>query len=278
MVISRKRATCWFDFQIMIMTMPSPFELLLEQSGGQPFVFDHGDMRTLHFDHKYVQSAMSIAEPDKLLLSYTRAMMGFLLFHPVPRHILLVGLGGGSLAKYCYRHFPAARITVLELSAEVIALRDHFMIPADDQRFQVIHTDAATYMQAQQGNIADIIMLDGFSADGPADVLSTSGFYEACLRNLAAGGILVSNLWDRPDFLVQAIGQALAASDWRIWWCRTSDSHNCIAFIVQGSGMPAFRPVMQHRAKKLDAQFALQLSELIPSFQLVCNQPQEDPA
>lgn len=275
MIILRKRATCWFDFQIM--TVPSSFELLLEQSGGQPFVFDHGDMRTLHFDHKYVQSAMSITEPHKLLLSYTRAMMGFLLFHPAPRHILLVGLGGGSLAKYCYRHFPAARITVLELSAEVIALRDHFMIPADDQRFQVIRTDAAAYMQAQQGNIADIIMLDGFSADGPAEALSTSGFYAACLRNLAAGGILVSNLWDRPDFLVQAIGQALAASDWRIWWCRTSDSHNCIAFFIKGSVTPLFRTVIHRRAKKLDAEFGLQLSELVPSFQLVRNQPEEEP-
>lgn len=257
------------------MSAPTSFELQLEQSGGQPFAFDHGDMRTLHFDHKYVQSAMSIAEPDKLLLSYTRAMMGFLLFRAAPSHILLVGLGGGSLAKYCYRHFPAARVTVLELSAEVIALREHFMIPADDQRFQVIHTDAAAYLQAQAGGIADVIMLDGFSADGPAEALSTSSFYAACLRNLAPGGILVSNLWDRPDFLVQAIGQALTASDWRIWWCRTSDSHNCIAFIVQGSGMPAFRPVMQHRAKKLDAQYALQLSELMPSFQLVSDQPEQ---
>ncbi|AMP01280.1 spermine/spermidine synthase family protein [Collimonas arenae] len=240
-------------------------------------MFDHGDMRTLHFDHKYVQSAMSIAEPHKLLLSYTRAMMGFMLFHAAPRHILLVGLGGGSLAKYCYRHFPAARITVLELSAEVIALRDAFMIPADDERLQVIHTDAAAYMQAQQGNIADIIMLDGFSADGPADELSTSSFYADCLRSLTPGGILVSNLWDRPDFLVQAIGQALAASDWRIWWCRTSDSHNCIAFFIKGSVTPLFRSEIRSRAKKLDAQFGLQLLELVPSFQLVRDKPEEEP-
>ncbi|PFH08684.1 spermidine synthase [Collimonas sp. PA-H2] len=259
------------------MNVPCSFEQLLEKSGGQPFVFDHGDMRTLHFDHKYVQSAMSIAAPDKLLLSYTRAMMGFMLFQAAPKHILLVGLGGGSLAKYCYRHLPGARITVLELSAEVIALRDEFMIPPDDARFRVIHADAAAYMQALQGNTADIIMLDGFSADGPAEALSTSSFYAACLRNLSAGGILVSNLWDRPDFLVHAIAQALTASDWRIWWCRTSDSHNCIAFFVKGSVMPAFRPVMLHRAKKLDARFGLQLSELMPSFQLVCDNPEQEP-
>ncbi|AIY43135.1 putative spermidine synthase [Collimonas arenae] len=259
------------------MTKASPFELILQQSGGQPFAFDHGDMRTLHFDHKYVQSAMLISAPDKLLLSYTRAMMGFLLFHAAPERILLIGLGGGSLAKYCYRHFPSAHITVLELDAAVIALRDTFMIPADDQRFRVIHADAAVYMQAQKGNIADVIMLDGFSADGPAEELSSSEFYAACLRNLAPGGVLVSNLWDRPVSLTSAIGQALAASDWRIWWCKTSDSHNCIAFFVTGNDAAAFRPLLFNRAKKLDEQFALQLSELAPSFQLVSDQAIQEP-
>ncbi|SFD22236.1 fused MFS/spermidine synthase [Collimonas sp. OK412] len=251
------------------MTNLNRFELLLHESGGKPFVFDHDDMRTLHFDHQYIQSAMSISAPDKLLLSYTRAMMGFLLFQAAPKHILMVGLGGGSLVKYCYRNFPAARITVLELHAEVIALRDQFMIPADDQRLQVIHADAAAYMQAQQENSADVVMLDGFSADGPAFELSTSDFYKACLHCLAPQGVLVSNLWDRPTPAVPAIAQALLGTDWRIWWCRTEDSHNYIAFFVKGNDAGVFRPVVLNRAQKLDQRFDLRLSELVPSFQLV---------
>lgn len=251
------------------MTNPNPFELLLQQSGGKPFVFDNDDMRTLHFDHQYIQSAMSISAPDKLLLSYTRAMMGFLLFQAAPKHILMVGLGGGSLVKYCYRNFPEARITVLELHVEVIALRDQFMIPADDQRLQIIQADAAAYMRDQQENIADVIMLDGFSADGPASELSTSDFYEACLRSLAPQGVLVSNLWDRPTSVVPAIAQALLETDWRIWWCRTEDSHNYIAFFVRGADAVLFRPVVLNRAKELDQKFDLRLAELIPSFQFV---------
>ncbi|SFI04237.1 spermidine synthase [Collimonas sp. OK307] len=252
------------------MTNPNPnlFELLLHQSGGKPFVFDNDDMRTLHFDEKYIQSAMSISAPDKLLLSYTRAMMGFLLFQSEPKHILMVGLGGGSLVKYCYRYLPSTRITVLELNAEVIALRDEFMIPADDLRLQIIHADAAAYMQARQENIADVIMLDGFSADGAAPELSTSDFYAACLRSLAPQGVLVSNLWDHPTSLAPAIVHATLDTDWRIWWCRTDDSHNYVAFFVKGNDPGIFRPAALNRARKLDQRFDLQLSELVPSFQL----------
>jgi spermidine synthase len=55
-------------------------------------------------------------------------MMGFLLFRHEPREILMFGLGGGSLAKYCHRHLPAARIRV-EIDSDVIAFRDQFAVP-----------------------------------------------------------------------------------------------------------------------------------------------------
>ena len=51
-------------------------------------------------------------------------MMGFLLFIPSPARILMVGLGGGSLAKFCFRHLPDAAIDVVEINPHVIALRD----------------------------------------------------------------------------------------------------------------------------------------------------------
>jgi spermidine synthase len=89
-----------------------------------PRVRTRGDRRTLEFQGGDIQSEMLLSNPDALVLDYARAMMCFALFAPRPRHILMVGLGGGSLAKFCYRHFPDARITVLEISAEVIALRD----------------------------------------------------------------------------------------------------------------------------------------------------------
>src|ERR1700746_388040 len=39
-----------------------------------------------------IQSEMHLANPDRLVLGYTRAMMGFLLFVECPEHIGLIGL------------------------------------------------------------------------------------------------------------------------------------------------------------------------------------------
>src|SRR5438105_8308531 len=87
---------------------------------------------------------MRIAEPDALALDYTRCMMGFLLFHPEPRQALMIGLGGGSLAKFFHRRLRATRLRVVELDARIVAAaRAHFALPANDARLAVEIGDGA---------------------------------------------------------------------------------------------------------------------------------------
>jgi len=159
-----------------------------------PQVHTRRGVRSLEFQPGMVQSAMRVADPDRLLLSYSRAMMCFVLFQPRPRHIVMVGLGGGSLAKFCYRNLPDSRITVLELRADVIALRDEFAIPRDDGRFQVIQADAAEYMARLRGSV-DVLLVDGFDEHGLPPALGSARFYADCRRALRPDGVLVANIF-----------------------------------------------------------------------------------
>jgi spermidine synthase len=76
---------------------------LCEGRYDKPFILDCGSRRFLHLDLNAIQSAMQINDPNRLSLAYTRKMMAFLLFKPAPARILLLGLGGGSLAKFCHQ-------------------------------------------------------------------------------------------------------------------------------------------------------------------------------
>lgn len=175
-----------------------------------PLVRTRGNRRTLEFQPGDIQSEMLLSHPDALVLEYARAMMCFALFAPRPRHILMVGLGGGSLAKFCYRHFPHTRITVLEISAEVIALRDAFLVPPDDARLRIVHADAADYVAAAPASF-DVILVDGFDAAGMPAALGTAAFYAACRRALREDGVLVANVlaYDPAhDALVARLRQA----------------------------------------------------------------------
>lgn len=163
---------------------------------GVPYVSESGDSRTLHFDHRTIQSEMRIGNPLDLALDYTRVMMGFLLFNPRPATIDMIGLGGGSLAKYCYYKVPSSVVTVVEIDRAVIALRRRFLIPEDCRRLGIFWGDGADYVR-QRRRQADVLLVDGFDADGQPPELCSQDFYDDCYRHLAPGGILVANLWEK---------------------------------------------------------------------------------
>lgn len=174
-------------------------ERLFNGSYDKPFIVDSWPWRFLHFDFDSVQSAMHLGHPDKLCLAYTRKMMAFLLFNPAPQRILLLGLGGGSLAKFCYRRLRTSAMTVVEINSAILALREEFHIPADDERFRVIRADGSAYV-AHLALCKDVILVDACDGQGIAPELDTMDFYQSTHRCLSPGGVLVINLcgdWKR---------------------------------------------------------------------------------
>lgn len=196
-----------------ILSMPSPFaingtikvlekptadsSLILERlfcgEYEKPFVLEDGDTRYLYFSFEHVQSAMRIKKPDSLELAYTRKMMSFALFNPKPKRILMLGLGGGSLVKFCRRHLPDAVITVIEINEHVVAFRDEFCIPKDDERFRIILGDAADFVAASDKTF-DVILVDAFDRNGFASSICNNEFYDNLKHQLEDGGLIVFNL------------------------------------------------------------------------------------
>lgn len=166
---------------------------LFEGTYDKPFIIDSGVWRFLHFDLDTVQSAMNLGDPERLSLAYTRKMMAFLLFNRAPQRILLLGLGGGSLAKFCYRRLPGTALTAVEVNPNVIALREEFRVPPDDDRFRVICADGAAYV-ARLGRSKDVILADACDRTGIAAELDAIEFYQDVHRCLSPGGVFVTNL------------------------------------------------------------------------------------
>jgi len=171
----------------------SLWKRLLEGTYDKPFILDTGRLRHLQFDLDAVQSAMRLDDPHRLHLAYTRKMMAFLLFQRAPERILMLGLGGGSLAKFCYRRLPSTTITTVELNPDVIALREAFRIPADNDRFRIIHGDSANYV-AGLGPGKDVILVDACDRTGVAPALHSVEFFQSAWRRLSPGGVFVMNL------------------------------------------------------------------------------------
>jgi spermidine synthase len=160
---------------------------------GKPFVYRRHGMLSLHFNFRAIQSEMRCEAPDELVVPYTRTMMGFLLFKAQPEKIVMIGLGGGSLPKYCHAKLPGASIVVTEINSDVIALRDQFYVPSDDERLRVLCEDGAAFVRNVVDSI-DVLLVDGFDLNGQSGQLCTQAFYDDCYASLAPGGMIVINL------------------------------------------------------------------------------------
>lgn len=148
----------------------------------------------LKFAGSVTQSRMRTFQPQHLLVPYTRTMMASLLFRPRPQRIGMIGLGGGSQAKFCHRHLPATRVEIVENNPEVVAIRRRFPIPDDDARLQVFLDDGERFLRERRGRY-DILLVDAYDPQGIPPPLSTQRWYDDCRDALAPDGVMAANLF-----------------------------------------------------------------------------------
>ncbi|PWF40548.1 spermidine synthase [Massilia glaciei] len=160
-------------------------------------------VRYLHFGTEWVQGAMRLRKPDWPELEYAQQMMAWMLYLPAPRAIAQLGLGTATLTKFCYRNFPEASVTAVELNPSVIAIcASMFKLPPEDERLSVREMDALDFvMDPDNLGRFDVLQCDLYDATARGPVLDTPEFYRDCSACLTPDGIMTVNLFgDHPSF------------------------------------------------------------------------------
>mgnify|MGYP000011722857 CR=1 FL=1 len=227
-------------------------------------ISERNGVRILHIGGNMIQSAMRISAPNDLELLYTRDMMGFLLFYTHPKQILTIGLGGGSLAKFIYHYMPDTKITVVENNAQVIsAAHHHFSVPAEDERFTIIHADGREYLSEECSSNTDILMVDGFDDYCQVPALCSPDFYQQAYERLNQGGILVVNLLSRDKNLNTYLKRIDACFKGHIISVLSERRGNIIVFAMKKNPKKMTWKVLRTRAKKLETLYPLPFSEFL---------------
>lgn len=227
----------------------------------RPFVVDDGETRTLHFCDAFVQSEMRLADPFALEVEYTRVVMSFLLLVHEPRRILMLGLGGGSLAKYCHRHLPGACITVVEVDPDVIAFRDQFLVPPDDARFRVVRADGGEYVR-HCAERQDVIVMDAFDRHGYASSICDAGFHAAAREALAPRGVMVANLVGERRERVAHLERMRASFGDNILVLPVEGDGNHVAFAFRDAAFEPRWRWMHRQAAAMGRRYGLDLARL----------------
>ena len=225
----------------------------------------HG-VRSLHIGSDTVQSSMRLARPNDLELSYTRSMMGFLLFAPPPSKVLMIGLGGGSLAKFVFHRLPHARIQAVEVNPRVLAIaRQYFHVPPDDERFEVVVADGAAHVEREEAS-ADVVLVDGYEADAHVEELATPAFYAACRRRLAPGGIMSVNLWGGDKLFYTLTKRIEDAFPGGTLCLPAERPGNVVVFGFERKPGPLAWSALEARAHALETEYGLEFPRFVASL------------
>ena len=226
-------------------------------------VSEEDGVRSLHLGGDAIQSSIRLDRPDELALDYTRAMMAFLLFQPQPQEVLMIGLGGGSMARYIHQRMPETRTTVVEINPKVLAAaRSMFDFPADDARLKVEIADGADYV-GDHAESADVLLVDGFDDGKQPAALASQSFYDAAYTALRSGGVMAVNFMAQEKKLDVFLQRIEKSFDERAICLYAADRVNRIAFAFKHHPPELAWAELKRRARQLGKTHDLPLQEFV---------------
>lgn len=165
---------------------------------GDIMVIDRKECRVLTFDPIYEQSCISLINPHIPVHEYTRIMLLVLAFIN-PRHITILGLGGGCLLHCLHYLLPQCTLFSIELREKVYEVALNFFLIPIQSNINVSIADAKLAIRRCEDKSTQIIFADMYQSYGMNPFQMQKKFIQQCYRILDNTGWLVVNYHQLPE-------------------------------------------------------------------------------
>ncbi len=199
-------------------------------------------------------SIVDLADPDAMPVPYARTMPVALLYPQAVRHILMVGLGAGSISTYLGRAMPEVQIDVVELDPGVIAAGRKYFGLGETDKVHFIEADGRVYLNRSK-DLYDLILLDAYRELGVPFHLLTREFYALVKQRLAPGGAVASNIAGNTKLYLSTLATLRTVFSTVDVYPEWNDANGAQSIIV---AVPAARPsadALLRRAVALQEQY-----------------------
>lgn len=188
----------------------------IQSSFSNMLIEERGTVRSLYFvadnGSRALESSMDLTRPHELLIPYTQTMFASHLFVPEPEHVLIIGLGGGSMVRFLQAFDPNLRVDAVEIDPAVITVADELFGTRPSSTVRIIEQDGFDFL-ANSTVPYDVIYMDAFLE--PSDAtdengvpldLKTVDFLRDLGTKTRPGGVVVFNVSLDED--IAAIAEA----------------------------------------------------------------------
>jgi len=133
------------------------------------------------------------ADPVTLFLPYSQLMVASLALVPEPKRGLILGHGGGSLAKWVAHRWPELELDVVEFDPVVVRMAEEYFSYQPPPQHHVHARDARVFLNSTERTY-DFIWVDAFARHMIPFHLTTVEFFAELRAHLSANGVLAVNL------------------------------------------------------------------------------------
>ncbi len=180
----------WFGFHPILVQSPAIYQ---EDSPYQQVrVRDEKGLRFLVLDNTF-HAIMWQPDPIRLALPYSQMMMAVLGLHPHPQDGLILGHGGGSLAKWLQKFWPQLHLDIVEMDPSVVKAAEEYFDYTPGKEHEVFVQDARVFLRHTEKQY-DIIWVDVFARHQIPFHLTTKEFFAELRNRLSPQGVIAVNL------------------------------------------------------------------------------------
>ena len=234
-------------------------------------ISDEGHIRHLHLGTIWIQGSMDTRDPLRLVHEYIQRMMAWTLFvEPstvTKRQALQLGLGAGSLTKFCAKvvRMPT---TAIELNPGVLAAcRGWFKLPEDTAKMKVILADAAQEIRDPRWwGTVDALQVDLYDHDAAAPVLDSAAFYADCRRLLTDDGCMTVNLFGRSSSFAKSVEKIAGAFGQEAVWAFKATREGNTVVLAQRTPSRPKRAMLAERAEIIQTRWDLPAPKWLRGF------------
>lgn len=133
------------------------------------------------------------ADPATLFLPYSQLMVAAVALAPEPKRGLILGHGGGSLAKWLALVWPELELDVVEFDPVVVQMAEQYFEYRPPANHHVFVKDARVFLRDTAATY-DVIWVDAFARHLIPFHLTTVEFFSELKRRLNPNGIMALNL------------------------------------------------------------------------------------
>jgi spermidine synthase len=139
------------------------------------------------------ESILNLSDRSELPVPYTRALTVAVAYPDELRHVLMLGVGGGTTLNYLSAYLSDAKLLGVELDSKVLEFTRNDFALSSNTKLEFVESDGRMFLLRTKSKF-DMIILDAYRGGYVPSHMLTREFYKLLRTRLTPSGVASINL------------------------------------------------------------------------------------